>query len=304
MLLYQATLFLTFLVAPAQSAFEVVNVPRGWSVAKTPHPEQSLKLRVALKQRNVDEFEKQLLERSTPGHPKYGKYLEGHEVEALLQPTEESSKAVSNWLKECGVRDIEQDKEWINFKTNVETANKMLNTSFLWYKHDEHKTAALRTHEYSVPGHITEHLDLIQPTTRFGAQKPMRSTLHKVTASGERKRLGSASSVNATCNSTIVPSCLFDLYNIRYEANPDSGSRLGYASFLEQYTRYQDMALFQEHFAPYSRGKNFSFVSINGGLNSQSDRMHESAEANLDGQYAMAIGYPLEVTEYSVAGRG
>ena len=304
MLLLTLISLLVFHIITVQSVFEAVNVPNGWSVARAPHPEQPLKLRIALKQRSIDEFERRLLEISTPGHLLYGKHLQGHEIEALLQPTEESSMAVFDWLKECGVRDVEHDKEWINFKTNVETANKMLNTSFLWYKHDQDKTLALRTQKYSVPKHITEHLELIQPTTRFGAPIPLRSTIHKVKILSEQNGLGSAPSVNATCNNTITPSCLFDLYNIRYQADPNSGSKLGYASFLEEYTRYEDLELFEPHFAPWATGQNFSFVSINGGQNDQNARTQTSTEGNLDGQYAVSIAYPLEVTEFSVGGRG
>ena len=292
-------LLVTFSLAAAQPTFESVKVPRGWSVAKEPLPEQTLKLRIALKQQNVAEFEQKLLEISNPKHQHYGKHMQGHEIEAFLKPTEEAAEAVSEWLKENGVSNIHRDREWINFHTNVKTANQMLNTSFLWYKNEHHNTVSLRTSQYSVPEHIIDRIDLIQPTTRFDTQKPLRSTIYKT-----KNILRTESTAQPNCSIIITPDCLRDLYNVHYKADPSSGSGIGYASFLGQYTRYSDMEVFEKLISPYTIGRNFSVIPLHGGSNNQSDHSHSSNEANLDGQYTMAVGHPLPVTQFIVGGKG
>jgi tripeptidyl-peptidase-1 len=67
---------------------------------------------------------------------------------------------------------------------------------------------------------------------------------------------GDASKVNITCNKTITPECLLNLYNVHYRADPHNGNTVGYASFLEEYARYDDLATFEKVYAPYAVGQN------------------------------------------------
>ena len=286
--------------------FESVKAPLDWSVASTPTPSENLKLKIALKQQNVQVFEQKLLDMSNPSHSKYGKHLKRHEVKALLNPSKTTVHVVQDWLKKGGIsRSVHHDNDWIDFETTVHEANELLNTTFLWFKHKQQGTLSLRTLSYSVPEDVGLHIDLIQPTTRFSSMQPLRSITHKVQQFRKGKQGQSSKSVgNTTCSNVVTPQCLMKLYNVHYKADSCSGSKLGFASFLEQYSRYKDLALFESQVAPYTFGQNFSVVSFNGGLNNQTDRVHSSGEANLDVQYAIAMAYPLPVTEFSVASRG
>src|SRR4051812_3635198 len=122
-------------------------------------------------QPNHEVFEQTLMDISTPSHSRYGQHLKRDELKALIKPRAESTDAVLNWLKESGVAsdDIENDGEWINFVAPVSTAEKMMDTTFKTYqslvRDDVKKIRALR---YSVPKEVRKHIDMIQPTTRFG----------------------------------------------------------------------------------------------------------------------------------------
>ena len=291
-----------FVHAAAAVVFESIRTPSGWSVAGDPSLDQAVHLKIALKQQSVAAFEQKLLSISDPSHADYGKHMKSQDVKDLLSPTGATIQTVTRWLQEDGVA-FTVNNDWIDLTTNVQEANDLLNTTFQWWKDERTDTVSLRTLSYSVPADVANEIDLIQPTTRFGGPQAMRSTIHSFKRLKPGKK-GVQGPVNATCNSTITPSCLLGLYNVHYKADPNSGSRLGYVSFLEQYTRYSDLALFQSQVAPYTYKSNFSFVSLHGGLNNQTDRIHDSMEGNLDGQYAIAVAYPLPVTEFSVAGRG
>lgn len=264
---------------------------------------------IAVRQRNVEHFEKLLVDISTPDHPKYGQHMEGHEVKTMLKPTQVASDAVIAWLQDSNVTDIEDDGDWINFKTDVGTANKMMNTKFLWYKNDYKGAERLRTLKYSVPDEIAQHINMVQPTIRFGNMDPMRSTIFKeeIVSDAEMRtqftQATSAAPIDPACNSLITPQCLFQIYNIHYGASANIGNKVGYASFLEQYARYSDLALFEENIATYAIGQNFSVISINGGLNDQTSA-NDSGEANLDQQYVLGVSAPVPVTEFTTAGRG
>jgi tripeptidyl-peptidase-1 len=74
---------------------------------------------------------------------------------------------------------------------------------------------------------------------------------------------------------------------------------------LEQYANYVDVEHFlQRHAETISKtGYNFTIDKVNGGGDSQNP-MKSGSEAQLDVEYAMAIGFPSNITYYSVGGRG
>jgi len=249
----------------AASVFESLHeVPRGWTFSRPAESAEVIKLRLSLKQQNTDLFIDKLMEVSTPDHPQYGMHFEGHELRSLLKPAEGTSNTAIGWLQDYNITSIDDDSDYILFRTNVETANKLLDTEFGWYRNEEAKQEVLRTLEYSVPAEVAEHINFVQPTTRFGSLKPLSSTAQVIDAGEKSTGVskwwgGSAPQVNITCNLTITPECLFDLYNVHYKGDARNGNTVGYASFLEEYARYADLAQFEKVYAPYATGENVSY---------------------------------------------
>jgi tripeptidyl-peptidase-1 len=245
----------------ASDVFEALHEPpRGWTFARAAEGEESIRLRLSLKQQNVDAFYENLMEVSTPDHPRYGQHYEHHELRSLLKPTAETSNVAISWLQDNNITKIEDDSDYILFHTNVATANRLLDTEFGWYHNSAENHEVLRTLEYSVPEAIQEHINFVQPTTRFGTLKPLSSTAEVFDegfkSQGVSKWFGSSPTVNITCNLTITPECIFDLYNVHYKGDAKNGNTVGYASFLEEYARYNDLAQFEKVYAPYAVGEN------------------------------------------------
>jgi tripeptidyl-peptidase-1 len=256
--------FSVLVQAAASDVFEsIYEPPRGWKYERAAKGDESVRLRVSLKQQNLDSFYDKLMEVSTPDHPQYGQHYEGHELRSLLKPTDEASSIAISWLQDNNITAIEDDSDYILFRTNVRTANKLLNTEFAWYRSVEDQEI-LRTMAYSVPEELKDHINFVQPTTRFGSLKPLSSTAQIFDAGEVSNGIskwfgGSAPQVNITCNLTITPECLLDLYNVHYKGHPKNGNTVGYASFLEEYARYSDLAQFEKVYAPYAIGENVSF---------------------------------------------
>ena len=144
---------------------------------------------------------------------------------------------------------------------------------------------------------------MIQPTTRFGQMRPERSQVLDVQRKG--KAFGKSSLNSTACNTTITPNCLKRLYNVQGFLLKDSETA-GYAAFtnyLEEYPRYDDLALFEAEYAPYAKGENFTWTGISGGMLDQNSN-NDSVEANLDLEYLLSVGYPVPVHAYSTGGRG
>jgi|TARA_R110002003_G_scaffold20_2_gene1056 tripeptidyl-peptidase-1 len=180
----------------------------------------------------------------------------------LIKPRAESSDAVLSWLKASGIeaRDITNNGEWINFNAPVKRAEKMMATKFKKYQSSVRRgITKVRSLSYSVPKEVRSHIDMIHPVTRFGQLQPERN--HVLTTGAEIK----SSAINATCNTTVTPACLADLYNFAdYKADPAVGTAIGVNGFLEQYARYSDFAQFTQAYAPYAVGSNFTYTLVAG----------------------------------------
>ncbi|KAI0414151.1 hypothetical protein EKO27_g2278 [Xylaria grammica] len=277
---------------------QLFGVPEGWKLQGPAEDSQVIKLQIALQQGDVEGFEQAVLDMSTPSHPNYGQHFQDHdEMKRMLLPSQESLSSVRTWLKEAGVEDVEEDSDWLTFKTTVGVANKALDTQFSWFVSEEAKPrTVLRTLEYSVPEEIAEHINLVQPTTRFAAIRANHETGSQIF------EIQTAAAAD-NCDALITPACLKSLYNIDYTADAKSGSKVAFTSYLEEYARYNDFALFEQNYLPEAIGQNFSVVQLNGGLNDQVSA-DDSGEANLDAQYILGTGHPLPITEFSVGGRG
>jgi tripeptidyl-peptidase-1 len=250
-------------------------VPKGWAAVRAATPNEPIALRIALRQQHAEALEQAVLEVSTPGHPNYGMHLTRDEVRSYTAPSLEAVTDVTAWIRQYGIRH-QVDNDWISFSTTVKTANDLLNTTFGWYEYEGGGGPKLRTLSYSVPDTLADHVDLVQPTTRFGQLGAKKSTIFDMTivdddASVKPASAGSSKAANidtAICGSTITPDCLKSLYNINYTATPE-GNLIAFSSYLEQYARYSDLQAFEAQYVPAAKGQNFSVTLVNGGLNDQ-----------------------------------
>ncbi|KAH0559517.1 hypothetical protein GP486_003964 [Trichoglossum hirsutum] len=286
-------------------------VPEGWREVDTPSPSTQIRLRIALRQQNVQQFEQAVLDVSTPGHPRYGQHLARGDVKAMLRPTDTTISSVLDWLYSEGVSDssIKSDGDWITFNVTVERANQILNTDFLTYRNSVNKVERIRTLRYSVPKNLHEAIVMIQPTTRFGQIRPQRSSAFSKDLFGyadgiaKSDRLGFNNSF-MSCNTTITPSCLKQLYNVGdFKADPHNGNRLGICGYLNEFAKFDALKVFLSEYAPEAAGSNFTVVSINGGRNDQNSTLPDE-EANLDVQYGISMSHPVPNTYFTTGGLG
>jgi tripeptidyl-peptidase-1 len=211
-------------------------------------------------------MERTLMEVSDPGHARYGQHLKRDELKDLIKPREESTAAVLSWLEESGVyaEDIQNDGEWISFHAPVERAESMMDTSFKVYQNEVRPgVKRIRSLSYSVPRAVRDHIDLIQPTTRFGQIRTEGSNV--LTQEDVPFSVASADAVDSSCDTTVTPACLRNLYNFAdYNVSTKVAVKLGITGYLEQYARYADLKQFTDKFSPFAKGSNFSFTSVKG----------------------------------------
>ena len=252
------------------------TVPEGWKEVRRATAKEPIALRIALRQQRSEALEQAVLEISTPGHPNYGMHMSREEVRSYTAPSAKAVADVTAWIGEYDVKH-QVDNDWMSISTTVGTANELLNTTFAWYEYEAGGGPKLRTLEYSVPDEVAGHVDLVQPTTRFGQLGAKRSTIFEMTIVEDEATVKAAAAhgnadashiAAATCGSTITPDRLRSLYNINYTAKPD-GNLVAFSSYLEQYARYSDLQTFETQYVPAAKGQNFSVTLVNGGLNDQ-----------------------------------
>ncbi|KAI0080787.1 tripeptidyl peptidase A [Panus rudis PR-1116 ss-1] len=297
---------------------ESIPSPGNW-VKTAPAPKDlTIELRIALPQPNFAELERHLYEVSDPVHERYGQHLSKEEVEVLSAPHPDSIQTVDEWITHHGVpADAvvrSSAKDWVRVTVPISLAEEMLNTEYHVYTHVDHGDTIIRTTSYSLPEHLHEHIDLVQPTTLFSTLRGMKTSFHfEDDAQAEAVdntnalpiKIPSASGghVDASCNRTITITCLQQIYNaVGYKPSADSGNEIGITGYLEEFANKADLQSFYADQRRDALGSSFKFISVKHGLNNQSID-EAGAEANLDVQFAFGLAHPIPGTFYSTAGR-
>lgn len=195
------------------------NPSRHWNYHSTPDPSTLLSLRLGLRPSNFDTLLGHLTETSDPFHERYGKHLTKAQVDELMRPTEETMEEVREWLNWHGVEEdatVTTDRS-ITLNIPVSLAETLLNTTYHVYIHAESEEKIIRTLEYSLPRHLHDHINLVSPTTYFGTTRTNKLTsfLQPGRPSVSLGSLSSDVTPPSSCKTTITPTCLKDLYNVR-----------------------------------------------------------------------------------------
>ncbi len=129
-----------------------------------------------------------------------------------------------------------------------------------------------------VPGTYLGNSEKFLPSP--GAERPTRTTVERDEPS--------KSKVDLSCQTSITASCLRELYNVGdYAADPKSGSRVGFGSFLNQSALHVDLFQYEDH--NKIPRQDFTSVSIANGTLTQDASFGGYDEANLDVQTIVGV---------------
>jgi tripeptidyl-peptidase-1 len=190
------------------------DLPDGWVEAGQPNRSEPIDLRIGLKQITEGAVEHHLHEISDPLHPRYGQHLTKQELHDLVRPSQESIVNVEAWLSDHGLTNYEYNsaKNWISASITIDQVEHMLDAVYALYEHYD-GTILPRTMEWSLPQHLIDHVEVIQPTTlfsrnnrivsaadRFSSDELIRSTKEPTHESkGTQERSNVCSTIIALC---------------------------------------------------------------------------------------------------------
>ena len=256
----------------------------------------------------------------------YGQHLSTDEVNELVTPSQDSLKLVQDWLREHGISAAKLKystaKDWISVKVPVKSAEELLDCKYSTYRHKDDGSYVVRTPKWSLPRHLHDHIDTIQPTNSFFRARAQRSTLRPIgdVAHGAISAIQLSKAhikldnptVAAVCNaSNVTPDCLRTLYGtIDYTVQSADNNKVGLANYLHETNNRSDVALFLQRFRPdaVAGAQSFKIEIINNGENKQ-EQLNETEiddgkdlEGNLDAETILGISYPTPLTAYNTGG--
>jgi tripeptidyl-peptidase-1 len=251
--------------------------------------------------------------------------LSSDEVKDLIKPADKTLDLVLEWLQDSGIEAAKLQyspaKDWINIALPVNQVEALLDTKFSVFEHED-GGYIVRTPSWSLPKHLHEHIETIQPTNSFFRATAQKKTLRPVENIARphyvpfhpnpHHQPGSAQTVAEVCNVTnVTPLCLRTLYGtLDYVPKVPGKNRIGIANYLGEANNRSDVSLFLQQFRPeaVSAASTFKVNIIADGDDQQTPNTPEQLKAgkdlegNLDAETIIAIDYPTPLITYNTGG--
>lgn len=283
-------------------------VMRNTFVSKAPaDPAAPHEVIFAIKQRNIDVLEAELLKRATPGNKEYQQWMTFWEVGDLVG-NPEGAEAVIAWLKEhnIDISNVTPRQEYVTATAPVGTWEKLFNTKFYNFFdesiHSDIKEHVIRATEYSLPEEIDHHLHAVfntvqalpdvpkkQRFSKDGQQRtdvvPNMDRVKRALSAAEEKVQRENPGLERTAANNLVTVAFLDQY---YAIPSNIGSQNINQSVFEtggQYLDQGDLASFQK---AYNLTKQAA-VNVNGKHNTNRCTFNTCGESSLDIQYIMGV---------------
>ena len=140
-------------------------------------PDAIIPIRIALRQTNLEAGHDMLMDVSHPSSSNYGKHLSAQEVHDMFAPAEESVNAVKDWLFEHGLGEDDvmhyDNKGWLALDIPASRAESLLNTEY--YEYESSGSHRIGCDAYSLPVHVSEHVDFVKPGIKLSARLKKRT---------------------------------------------------------------------------------------------------------------------------------
>lgn len=306
--------------------------PPNWSRHSRLHPAFIFPIRIGLAQQNLHRAEEFINQVAHPGSPQYSQHWSPQKIAGTFAPSTETVDAVKTWLSASGIElsrvKMSNSRNWMTFNATASEAESLLKTEYHLYNHNSGHSHVACKH-YSIPSHLTEHIDIVTPTVHFDKrigiprrlQKhqdlpgPIRE-LNRRAVTTPHGLLGSpedssnpkqgADVMNALmtlddCDTMITPACLRALYNAPAGSSAIKNNSLGVVEYTPQAFLQADMDMWFKQFSPSQVGQAPNTNLIDGAIVQTTNQSFSfNGESALDLQYAMSLVSPQTTTLFQV----
>lgn len=229
------------------------------------------------------------------------------------------------WLSDHDIEEsgllLSAAQDWITLRLPVSRIERLLQANYSIYRHESHDTFAIRAPEWSLPRHLHEHIDSIQPTNSFFLASSPPKTVSKsslcqvcqklprrgqdneghpdvtdINQSAEKISIENLHSVDVTnipaditvdqaCNVDAVdPICVRVLYGtLAYKPQAVDRNNMALTNYLGQNNNQTDLDLYLKTYRPDAIGPATTFTNVNiaNGTNKQTHATPDELKAGL-----------------------
>jgi tripeptidyl-peptidase-1 len=267
---------------PMMALSEGSLVPQNWEeVNVAVDYSASVNLTVALKRRNMVEFEKEVAERSNPQSPMYGQWFTREEIMAKTSPTPAALQAVLGWLHQSGVKAVVvgADKDTIELvDVPLNVAETVLDLQFHTYQEvNTMKTLIRAVGVVRVPESVSKYIQTIVGASGF----PILHSLVKQVVGPELI--------------AVTPDIINTRYNVSINAPTSPNNLKAVAEFQGQFIKQSDVDKFYTQYVLKGDSKIHSII----GFNIPED---PGVESTLDVEYIAATSADVPLDYYIFGG--
>ena len=244
-----------------------------------------------IRQKNMDELTRVLLEVSDPRSASYGQHLKREEV-IKMTSNPEARSAVVNYLESNHANIISetQGSEYITASAPIFVWEKVFNTEFFQFEEAFASEMIVRAESYSVPQELNSHIESVFNIIDI----PCRSCSHSYTSV---VGFGDTAGEPKLVSGYITPALLNRYYNMGSSA----GSAQSTQAFYDTGSHYfspADLLRFERYF---NLPNNAVLTSIGGRSSDSPDKNYY--EGNLDAQYITSTSPNSPTTGWYTSGR-
>ncbi|KAG6211710.1 hypothetical protein E4U50_002108 [Claviceps purpurea] len=305
------------------------NRPMRYIKREAANGDQTIPVRIALKQENIDQGMDLILKVSDPDSPDYGKHYTADQIINLFAPKQETIDAVKAWLVESGVPadsiSLSKSRGWLMFNSPVNKLESLVKADYHVYEHVQSRSEHIGTEEYSLPAKVAGLVDFVMPgtsltennafTSEIGTSdvaKPIKKKIRIATTTEKFIPLSQADKTDlskkihgtSACDKYITPQCIKAIYKIPDATSASPNNSLGIFESLDDVYAQEDLDAFYKLTAPnIPAGTGPELDFINGATAPNRPEM-AGAESSLDFQMAIPIIHPQNTTLYQVRSQG
>lgn len=240
-----------------------------------------------------------------------------------MKPSDDALTLVHGWLEDnkIATADLEYSpaKDWIKISLPVKDIETLLDTKYSIFAHDD-GNFLVRTPEWSLPLHLHEHIEVIQPTNSFFRPRQQATTVKTVDDIFDVHAHPAPPvytpptdpSIAAVCNTSLVtPLCLRTLYGtVEYVPKVAGKNKVGLNDFLGESNNRSDTSIFLKAYRPEAAAAAYEFqvkMIANGNNEQTQENSTELAagkdlEGNLDVEAIIGIDWPTPLIAYTTGG--
>jgi tripeptidyl-peptidase-1 len=140
-----------------------MDLPHGWKLHSVAEPTDSVRITLALKQRNIDRFYKIFNEITDPKSEKYAQYWTISDLTEMIAPSDETIQKVHDWLDLHSItkREMTTNKDFITISVPISKAEHMFDVQFFKWEHETGRKLTATLGPYTAPGGIASSLDFV-----------------------------------------------------------------------------------------------------------------------------------------------